>query len=232
MQTIVSKICVEKEVQEYQKFVQMTKDDRFQIVPVRYLKDTDKLIDGQYVFHTAWAARILAETRPEKHVDFSSSEYFNAITSSFVPIDSYNFKPHHFGLDNLQTLKADLTNLDFEDNSLPSVSCMHVIEHIGLGRYGEVIDPEGDLKAIKELKRVIGGDLLFVVPLSGAPRVIFNAHRIYSYKQIIGYFDGLKLIEFSLIPDGTRSIIKNATEEMANKQFYGCGCFWFRKEME
>ena len=109
---------------------------------------------------------------------------------------------------------------------------MHVIEHVGLGRYGDPIDPDGDLKAIAEIKRVlaVGGDMLFVVPI-GKPKVIFNAHRIYSYDQIIMYFKGLKLITFALIPDnpGDGGLIEPADKKMADAQTYGCGCFWFRK---
>ena len=92
------------------------------------------------------------------------------------------------------------------------------------------LDPDGDLKSIAELKRVLAGDLLFVVPI-GKPKVIFNLHRIYSYDQIISYFSELKLVEFALIPDKTPGdLIRNATGELADKQEYGCGCFWFRKD--
>ena len=83
---------------------------------------------------------------------------------------------------------ADLTQLHFESESIESLSCLHTVEHIGLGRYGDPIDYDGDLKAIRELKRVVvkGGSILFVVPV-GKPKIIFNAHRIYSYEQIINY---------------------------------------------
>ena len=91
---------------------------------------------------------------------------------------------------------------------------MHTIEHIGLGRYGDPIDYDGDLKAIKELKRVIkiGGSIIIVVPV-GKPKIIFNAHRIYSYDQIISYFNGFKLKEFSLITDSNKGgeLLFNAT---------------------
>ncbi len=111
---------------------------------------------------------------------------------------------------------------------------MHTIEHVGLGRYGDPIDPDGDLKAIAELIRVLapGGSFLFVTPV-GAPRIQFNAHRIYSYDQIIGYFSGLKLEQFSLVPDNgvQRGLIADATKEMADAQAYGCGCFWFKKPL-
>lgn len=92
------------------------------------------------------------------------------------------------------------------------------------------MDPDGDLKAISELKRVIayGGNLLFVVPI-GSPKIIFNAHRVYSYEQIVEYFREFKLVDFSLIPDHG-SIITGASKELADSQVYGCGCFHFSKE--
>ena len=107
---------------------------------------------------------------------------------------------------------------------------MHTVEHIGLGRYGDKLDPNGDLKAIKELKRVlsVNGNLLFVVPI-GKPKIMFNAHRIYSYNQIINYFNELKLKEFSLVTDSGK-FIQNSNKQVADNQKYGCGCFWFKKK--
>jgi len=94
------------------------------------------------------------------------------------------------------------------------------------------LDPNGDLKAIAELKRVlsIDGTLLFVVPM-GKPRIMFNAHRIYSYQQIMEYLQGLDLVEFAFIPDhhDEGGLVYGASEEMIARQDYGCGCFWFKK---
>ncbi len=76
--------------------------------------------------------------------------------------------------------------------------------HIGLGRYGDPLDPEGTIKAINELKRVlvlaVGGNLYFSLPV-GSPRLCFNAHRIHSPGQILEYFSDLKLVEFSGVDD-------------------------------
>ncbi len=107
---------------------------------------------------------------------------------------------------------------------------MHTVEHVGLGRYGDPIDPVGDLKAIGELKRVVAknGSLLFVTPV-GKPKIEFNAHRIYSYEQILEYFNGLQLSEFSLIDDQGK-FMQNADPSLVEKQKYGCGCFWFIKK--
>jgi SAM-dependent methyltransferase len=188
--------------------------------------------DGHYLYHPAWAARILAEIQPQKHVDISSILSFSAIVSAFLLVEYYEYRPAILNLNNLETGHADLVNLPFENESIESLSCMHVIEHIGLGRYGDKIDPLGDKKAIDEIKRVVApkGNLLFVVPI-GKPKIMFNAHRIYSYEQIIECFRGWKLKEFALVPDDhvKHGFIRNATQDMADKQNYGCGCFWFEK---
>ncbi len=188
--------------------------------------------DRHYVYHPAWAARILAETKPAEHVDISSTLYFCSIVSAFIPTHFYDYRPADLRLDNLVADHADILALPFADESVASLSCMHVVEHIGLGRYGDRLDPEGDLKAIAELKRVLapGGNLLFVVPV-GRARIMFNAHRIYSFDQIRSYFKNLDLIDFSLVPDNREDggLIRKATSAMADAQEYGCGCFLFRK---
>jgi hypothetical protein len=187
--------------------------------------------DAHYVYHLAWAARILGDHRPAFHVDISSSLHFCTIVSAFIPVKFYDYRPADLHMSGLTCDAADLLALPFEDRSVHSLSCMHVVEHVGLGRYGDPLDPDADLKAISELKRVlsVGSSLLFVVPV-GKAKIMFNAHRIYSYQQIVNYFSELHLQEFSLIPDDSKNgLIKNATEELADRQTYGCGCFWFKR---
>lgn len=185
--------------------------------------------DQHYTYHPAWAARKLAEINPKEHVDISSILSFGTIVSAFIPVKFYDYRPAKLQLSNFQSGAADLKKLFFEDESIESLSCMHTIEHIGLGRYGDELDPNGDIIAMNELKRVLkkDGDLLFVTPV-GKPRIEFNGHRIYSYEQIINYFSPLTLKEFSLIPD-EGGLIENADPSLIAKQKYGCGCFWFKK---
>ena len=218
---------------EFRKFRKLC-DDRFSvnlkdIYPCLKDKTSITPFDQHYIYHPAWAARVLARTRPEFHVDISSKLSFSTIVSAFVPVKFYDYRPADMKLSGLESAFADLNKLPFEDDSQPSISCMHTIEHIGLGRYGDVIDAKGDLKAINELKRVVrpGGDVLFVTPV-GTPRIEYNAHRVYSYEQIISYFAPLQLIEFAIIPD-EGGFIDNADVALAAKQNYGCGCFWFKK---
>jgi hypothetical protein len=212
-----------------------SRNDRF---PIKYSDIKPRIrdktfktnFDPHYIYHTSWAARKLKESGPIKHTDISSSLYFSSIVSAFIPIDFYDYRPAGLKLSGLTSSHADLTDLPFADNSINSLSCMHTVEHIGLGRYGDKIDPNGDLQAISELKRVLAksGSLLFVVPI-GKARIQFNAHRIYSYEQIKDYFKELDLKEFTLITDDG-DCIENADPGLATDQKYGCGCFLFVKK--
>jgi len=188
--------------------------------------------DTHYVYHTAWAARKLQEIMPAKHIDISSSIYFNAIVSAFIPIEFYDFRPANIQLKGLSPYAGNILSLPFADNSIDSLSCMHVLEHIGLGRYGDSLDAQGDLKAVNELVRVLGnnGNLLIVVPV-GKPTICYNAHRIYGYDEVLLMFHKLSLQEFTLLTDDIKGpqFIAHASAELVEEQEYGCGCFWFKK---
>lgn len=190
--------------------------------------------DRHYVYHPAWATRIIIQNKPAKHIDISSTLHFCSILSAILPVEFYDYRPAKLELPNLKSLPGDLMNLPFEANSVESLSCMHTVEHVGLGRYGDLLDYDGDIKAINELKRVLApkGTLLFVVPLGAKDTICFNAHRIYSKEQVLDLFSDLYLKEFTLIPESELDggLIKHPDQKLLNKQFYGCGCFWFTKE--
>lgn len=205
----------------------------------RYICHEDKTLktgfDFHYVFHTSWAARTLARINPRKHIDISSSIYFNSIVSAFIPIDFYDYRPAILPLSDLTSKSADLMNLPFKTNSIPSISCMHVIEHVGLGRYGDPIDPQGDIKAINELKRVVkpGGSLLFVTPLGSKAKIQFNAHRIYTKIMILEYFKEFKLKEFVYISEHhpEKGLQTNPSKHDLTNDSYSTACFWFIKKI-
>lgn len=202
------------------------------ILPVFDGNTSKTNFDTHYIYHPAWAARIVKDINPSKHIDISSTLHFCTQLSAFIPTEFYDYRPAQLNLSNLVTSRVDLCKMHFTDNSITSLSCMHTIEHVGLGRYGDPLDSEGDIKAAKELQRVlaIGGSLLIVTPV-GKQKIFFNAHRVYSYAQIIKMFDKLSLVSFALIPDNaiTTGILENADPAMVASQNYGCGCFWFKK---
>ncbi|WP_210165107.1 DUF268 domain-containing protein [Pseudorhizobium marinum] len=189
--------------------------------------------DRHYIYHPAWAARVVAAFNPKKHVDISSTLHFATILSAFVKVDFFDFRPAALVLTNLSSEPADLTNLHFQSDSIPSLSCMHVIEHIGLGRYGDPMDIDGDKKAARELSRVLAKDgrLIVAMPV-GKPRIQFNAHRIYSHEQVLQMFETLTLVEHALVPDGAAEsgLIMGPDSDVIAAQSYGCGCYVFSKQ--
>ncbi|TNC06816.1 DUF268 domain-containing protein [Methylobacterium terricola] len=190
--------------------------------------------DRQYIYHTAWAARCLSRIKPAFHVDFSSILYFTAIISAFFPVKYYDFRKSLLSLDAVTTGSVDLVSADkIKTGSLSSISCMHVVEHIGLGRYGDPIDYDGDLKAIRELQRIVapGGDFLFVAPVGANGLIQFNANRIYNYYEIRRELTkGFHLIEEALIPGGwEHGLVYQPSESLIDSQFHACGCFWLKK---
>ncbi len=189
--------------------------------------------EPHYTYHCSWACRVLADCKPAHHVDIGSSMQFVGMASAWVPITHYDYRKPDIALPGLQVGTADLLALPFADDSVPSLSCMHVLEHIGLGRYGDPIDSLGDRRAATELMRVVepAGQLLVVVPV-GRPKVAFNAHRIYAYQQVVDMFAGLRLVSFDLLTDrgAAAGLIGNATPELVDQQNWGCGCYLFAKE--
>jgi hypothetical protein len=104
-----------------------------------------------------------------------------------------------------------------------------VIEHIGLGRYGDPIDPDGSIKAALELQRILhaSGKLYLSLPI-GRERICFNAHRVHAPETVVSLFPKLKLIEFSFVNDEGQFLEKQQLQTAKNLD-YGCGLFMFEK---
>lgn len=191
--------------------------------------------DRHYVYHPAWAYRILVNhIRPSKHIDISSSLHFCTMVSATIPTDFYDYRPAALQLSQLNCQRGDLMQLPFATQSVESISCLHTVEHIGLGRYGDPIDAAGDIKAMQELQRVVakGGSLLFVVPIGIQNNIHFNAHRVYTPEWVVQSFPELTLQEFYYIqsnPDLHPVVTAASTLHLGNEQ-YGCGCFWFKRD--
>lgn len=224
-------------IKDYLKFKAADKNPRFptkisDLFPQIFDKTKLTSFDRHYVYHTAWAARKVKKFNPTLHTDIASSLYFPGIISAFVPVAFFDYRPASLHLSDLTTGHADLTQLHFASNSISSLSCMHTIEHIGLGRYGDPVNPDGDVKACSELARVLApeGQLIFVTPIGKEGVIQFNAHRIYTYELVLKLFTTLRLEEFSYVPEtGTAGVRENAKPEDLVNETYACGLFLFSK---
>lgn len=72
------------------------------------------------------------------------------------------------------------------------------IEHDGLGRYGDPLDPFGDIRAIREMKEMLVPDgMLFLSVPVGQDALYWNAHRQYGPLRLPLLLSQWKLIESS-----------------------------------
>lgn len=180
-------------------------------------------LDPTYFYQDAWAFEKIYARNPSHHVDVGSHNHFVALLSKVVPVTMVDIRPLPVKLDSLQFREGSILSLPYEDNSVPSVSSICVVEHIGLGRYGDPIDPDGTEKALKELKRIVqpGGDLLISVPIDVENRIYFNAHRAFREDYLLTLFEPFQVIE-------KRYIYGNQFLSERHDRF-GTGCYYLRK---
>jgi SAM-dependent methyltransferase len=188
--------------------------------------------DNHYFHQDVWAARRVADDRPERHVDVGSRVDLVGFLTALTPVTFVDIRPLQARIPDLESVAGSVLDMPFEDRSLPSVSCLHVAEHIGLGRYGDPLDPAGSRKAAKELQRVVapGGQLLFSGPV-GAPRVCFNAHRVHDPLDVRSWFDELELESFSGVDDDGEFQQDIAPSDLVGQR-YACGMYRLRRPQQ
>jgi SAM-dependent methyltransferase len=192
-------------------------------------KLTDRLatspFDPHYFHQDTWAARRIAERRPERHVDVGSRVDLVGFLTAITSVVFVDIRPLPVEIEGLEPVAGSVLSLPFADGSLESVSCLHVAEHIGLGRYGDPLDPLGTRRAAAELQRVLapGGQLLFSLPV-GRPRVEFNAHRVHDPREVASWFSRLELVEFAGVDDAGAFRRHRALEDLVGAN-YACGMY-------
>lgn len=185
--------------------------------------------DPHYFFQAAWLARRLQQIKPSLHIDVGSSVMMINVLSAGVKTAFVDYRPLRVRLSNFNSLAGDILRLPFRDGGIASLSCLHVIEHIGLGRYGDPLNPMGSRLAASELQRVLqpGGRLFLSVPV-GRERVCFNAHRVFAPDTVHCFFQGVHLESFSLVDDEGR-FMEHVPPDTGSNLEYGCGLFEFSK---
>jgi len=188
-------------------------------------------VDSHYFYQNIWALKRLASFAPEQHYDIASQlDGFAGQATAICKVVFCDLRQPALGhVPDLSFMPADLMKLPFEDQSIHSLSCLHVVEHIGLGRYGDQLDPEGTTKALTELARVLapGGQLLLSLPV-GRERTRFNAHRVRDARKVVDSIKGLKLVEFLAVYDSLDGI-DDIESDMLQQAYYLCGLFRFTR---
>lgn len=138
-------------------------------------------------FECEFAAHCINECVPELMLDVGSYRLFIIGLLSAYKVTTIDVRSRKKISDNETALCCSATNLDLPNDKFDVVSSLCSLEHVGLGRYGDGFDIDGDKKAFSEMTRVLkpGGTLVFSTTITNAiPSIYFNAHRIYNYDMI------------------------------------------------
>jgi Caenorhabditis protein of unknown function, DUF268 len=192
---------------------------------------------GHYFHQDLLVASFIHDKNPERHVDIGSRiDGFVAHVASFRKIEVIDIRTlDSIGHPNISFIKADLmdeegTQVEMTD----SLSCLHAIEHFGLGRYGDPLDPGGHLKGFNNIVRMLkpGGTLYISFPIGMANEVHFNAHRVFHPRDIFGWPVGqgsLKLQRFDFVDDRGSLHREVDVKAIDLDVSYGCGIYTFEK---
>lgn len=205
---IVEGTFVEKDAALYKK---MNKRKTFEIQeeymwPVIEDKYAEAGAMHNYFWQDLWAAKKVIKSGAREHYDIGSriDGFIAHLLAADIKVNVIDIRPFPAEVENLYTVVDDATMLNqFEDGSMNSLSALCSLEHFGLGRYGDPIDPEACFKCFFQIQKKMepGGNLYIALPI-GKERVEFNAHRVFYASTVLQSFSEMQLIEFSCAADG------------------------------
>lgn len=183
-------------------------------------------IEPTYFYQDSWAFDLIINSRPDFHVDVGSHHKYVALLSKVVPLTMVDLRPLSLEMESINFVQGTILDLPFPDDSVESLSSLCVIEHIGLGRYGDPLDPFGSLKACNELARVIkpGGHLYISLPIEDEPKTYFNAHRSFSEDFVLSQFPRFVI--------QNKAYIYGETFSSQKQSCFGTGCYHLTKQLD
>lgn len=193
---------------------------------------------GHYFHQDIVVANAVFTNNPMKHIDVGSRvDGFVAHVASFREIEVIDIRDLKSNIKNVKFLQLNICDrlperfVEITD----SISCLHAIEHFGLGRYGDPIDVEAHLKAIENFSKMLkpGGVFYISTPI-GPQRIEFNAHRVFNVDYLLEKFSPYFTMEDFYYVNDRGNLIhpEKITSEERKNNFncrYGCGIFFLRK---
>lgn len=157
---------------------------------------------SEYFWQDLLVARLIYKFNPINHLDIGSRlDGFIAHVASFRKIEVADIRPLNNSIPNVSFYELDIMKNLSEDmlETYESISCLHAIEHFGLGRYGDPITNNGYEIAIQNISKMIkkNGKLFLSTP-SGKKRVEFNSNRVFDPIELLNICksNGLELCNF------------------------------------
>jgi SAM-dependent methyltransferase len=194
--------------------------------------------NGHYFHQDLLVAQKIYQRSPRRHVDVGSRiDGFVSHLAAFREVEVFDIRPLRTSARSIRFTQRDAMNPStFPPDYADSVSCLHALEHFGLGRYGDPLNYGGHLLGWKSLVRLLepGGTLYLSVPI-GSQRVEFNAQRVFSIEYLLslGSSSGLTPAGFSYIDDqGEVHIDVTLDAGLITRNAdcnFGCGIFEFKK---
>lgn len=156
---------------------------------------------GNYFWQDLWAARLIEKSGVKNHFDIGSrlDGFIAHLLAADMDVTMIDIRKFPGEIERLHTIIDDATTLhQIPNESIESMSALCSLEHFGLGRYGDTIDPEACFKCFENMQKKLkkGGRLYLSLPI-GRERVEFNAHRVFYASTVVNCFSTLKLQEFS-----------------------------------
>jgi len=197
-------------IADFKKFIKLSGNNDDFLITNNFPCTKDKFLSsgissGHYFHQDIFVAREIFKAQPIRHIDVGSRiDGFIAHLAVFREVEVFDIRPLENDIKNVVFKQADFmkTDLLYEDYC-DSISCLHTIEHFGLGRYGDEIDPNGHLKGFKAISGMLKskGTFYFSVPM-GPNRIEFNAHRIFGLKYLINWIQvEFDIMKFAYIDD-------------------------------
>jgi hypothetical protein len=189
--------------------------------------------NGHYFHMDLLVAGFIAQEKPARHLDIGSRvDGFVAHVAAFRDIEVMDIRPISFPAHpQIRFIQGDLMSCSV--SPVDSVSCLHVLEHVGLGRYGDPVNSNGHRSAFTTLVDLVlpGGTLYFAVPV-GVQKTMFNAHRVFDPLEILAWeTEKLELRRFDHVDDAGVLHLNTAPADAAGLE-YGCGIYTFtRREL-
>lgn len=192
---------------EYLKF-SATKNQDFKTIKLTpYLFDFQEKAgnnSGHYYHQDYLIAKKLFLKNPSNHLDIGGRiDGFVSCVSIFRSLDVLDIRELRNFNPNINFIKMDIIN-DEPKKQYDSLTCLHTIEHFGLGRYNDPIDFSGHIKGLNNINKLLkkGGTFYFSTPISKLNRIEFNGQRVFSLlylKKIL--LKDYKVIEFYYVDD-------------------------------
>jgi SAM-dependent methyltransferase len=187
---------------------------------------------GDYFHQDLHVAQLIFKNNPRRHIDVGSRvDGFVTHVASFREIEVFDIRPLTTTAANIIFRQRDLMQERPDlDACTDSLSCLHTLEHFGLGRYGDPVDYNGYRKGWENLWRMLqpGGRFYFSVPI-GPQRIEFDAHRVFSVPFLMDLIrPKYRVASFAYVKGG--ELVRNADPAGpgAADSFgcsYGCGIF-------